>query len=271
MFKELIHEDLNGVKTIRVAEHKRNLVTNESNCLYRLIVTKLPDRNDVSLFISNIYKGLSESTIIINKEEALKVIYALKAFLNISNDDIPTIDGIDKDKTKLSIINKESYIGISEGCYKTFHCSNCNYGKIYITDNYCSNCGSEIKRCLFCVKELKYNCPRLGHHGGYVHKDTGKLECEPPEDEDKYGFVTTTLCGDKLGKQVRLTEKKHNQFGYYKEGSILTIADFHEKHGYCAGVLTDVKHEYPISDLYSVRPVYETIVTIGWSGFDFID
>lgn len=129
----------------------------------------------------------------------------------------------------------------------------------------------EIKRCLFCVKELKYNCPRLGHHGGYVHKDTGKLECEPPEDEDKYGFVTTTLCGDKLGKQVRLTEKKHNQFGYYKEGSILTIADFHEKHGYCAGVLTDVKHEYPISDLYSVRPVYETIVTIGWSGFDFID
>lgn len=124
----------------------------------------------------------------------------------------------------------------------------------------------EIKRCLFCVKELKYNCPRLGHHGGYVHKDTGKLECEPPEDEDKYGFVTTTSCGDKLGKQVRLTEKKHNQFGYYKEGSILTIADFHEKHGYCAGVLTDVKHEYPTD-----KPIYETIVTIGRSGFDFID
>lgn len=89
MFKELIQTFHNDVKTIHVAEHNRNLIQEQSTDLHRLIVTKLPDRSDVSFFVSKLNKGgLKESTIVINKEEALILIYALKEFIDITNEDI---------------------------------------------------------------------------------------------------------------------------------------------------------------------------------------
>ena len=35
--------------------------------------------------------------------------------------------------------------------------------------------------CGLCEDEMTHNVPRLGQAGGFVHKDTGKFECEPPK------------------------------------------------------------------------------------------
>lgn len=40
-----------------------------------------------------------------------------------------------------------------------------------------------IGTCGKCGEEMVYNVPRLGPDGGYVHKATGKLQCEQPNDQ----------------------------------------------------------------------------------------
>ncbi len=136
-----------------------------------------------------------------------------------------------------------------------------------------------IGTCGRCHKEMAFNVPRLGEAGGFIHKDTGNFEClsddinppTGPAGPDEHGFVTTESCGDKVYKQIRLTEKKHNQFGYYNEGAILIISEFDEKLGYCAGIVEGVKTNYPITSAGSIKPVFRNIVNIGFDGFEFVD
>ncbi len=40
------------------------------------------------------------------------------------------------------------------------------------------NPAHEVGTCAKCGREMRYNVPRLGPDGGYVHKDTGKLDCQ---------------------------------------------------------------------------------------------
>lgn len=93
MSKAFIEEHHNGVRTAHVAANNKTRVEEESRHHFRLILSKSPDRKDVSVFISKTGPlGFKESTMIINKEEALKTIYALKEFLNISDEDIQTFE-----------------------------------------------------------------------------------------------------------------------------------------------------------------------------------
>lgn len=82
----------------------------------------------------------------------------------------------------------------------------------------------------------------------------------PVEDVDESGFVTTESCGSKIGKQIRLTEKKHNQFGYYNEGAVLTIHQLVDPTGYIAGV---VNPNNPYNR--------QNLVNVGFDGFEFVD
>ena len=67
--------------------------------------------------------------------------------------------------------------------------------------------GSALPRCAYCGEEMRYNVPRLGPDGGYVHAETGSLLCkaqiENPAVErracpDCYGghFRPCQTCGD---------------------------------------------------------------------------
>jgi hypothetical protein len=45
------------------------------------------------------------------------------------------------------------------------------------SDTYSYNKSHEIATCAKCGREMRYNVPRLGPDGGYVHNDTGKYDC----------------------------------------------------------------------------------------------
>ena len=77
---------------------------------------------------------------------------------------------------------------------------------------------------------------------------------------DESGFVTTESCGDKVGKRIRLTEKKHNQFGYYNEGAVLTIHQLVDPTGYIAGVVNPNNPDNR-----------QNLVNVGFDGFEFVD
>lgn len=90
-----IEEHHNGVKTAHVIEHNRNTIDKESPYhLYRMIVSKISDQHsDVSLFLNNLSNSnFREQTITINKEEAIRLIYTLKYFLNISDEEIKAFE-----------------------------------------------------------------------------------------------------------------------------------------------------------------------------------
>lgn len=89
MSAQFIEEHHNGVRTAHVAANNKTTIEEESSHHNRLIISKSPDRKDVDLFISRTGPlGFKESHMVIDKEEALKTIYALMEFLNITNEDI---------------------------------------------------------------------------------------------------------------------------------------------------------------------------------------
>ena len=96
MFDKFIEERPDGVKVAYVLDNKRTLVEKISARYGKLVLAKLPEREDVSLFLSSGYdedkKFLDERTCIANKEEALKLIYSLKVLLNITNEDVQTFE-----------------------------------------------------------------------------------------------------------------------------------------------------------------------------------
>jgi hypothetical protein len=47
--------------------------------------------------------------------------------------------------------------------------------------------------CLKCGEEMEFNVPRLGHDGGYVHKDTGSFICNDAKRLEKYWCMCTEL------------------------------------------------------------------------------
>lgn len=89
MSASFIEEHYNGVKTAHVAANNKTTVEEESRHHNRFIISKSPDRKDVNIFISRTEPmGFKESNMLLNKEEALKTIYALMEFLNITNEDV---------------------------------------------------------------------------------------------------------------------------------------------------------------------------------------
>lgn len=48
-----------------------------------------------------------------------------------------------------------------------------------------------VGTCAQCGREMRYNVPRLGPGGGYVHADTGRLDCELVALVDRYIATAT--------------------------------------------------------------------------------
>lgn len=93
MSAPFITEYHNGVKQAHVASNRMTTVEEVSSSFMRLILSKSPDRKEVDVFISRTGAlGYKESHMVINKEEALKTIYGLKVFLNITNEDQQTFE-----------------------------------------------------------------------------------------------------------------------------------------------------------------------------------
>lgn len=119
--------------------------------------------------------------------------------------------------------------------------------------------------CIFCKHEVILESSLDDRVERYVHKDTSITECSQElttdvNGPDKHGFVTTESCGSKIDKKIILTERKHNQFGYYITGSILTIMSFNNTTGYVAGI--------PAPDHAST---FLNVVNVGFDGFEFVD
>lgn len=54
------------------------------------------------------------------------------------------------------------------------------------------NPAHKVGTCVNCGQEMSHNVPRLGPNGGFVHKHTGKFECEPkPESADPCALPPT--------------------------------------------------------------------------------
>ena len=57
--------------------------------------------------------------------------------------------------------------------------------KSEIENKYQYNPDHAVGTCGKCGKEMIYNVPRLGSAGGYIHKETNKLECKQDENEKR--------------------------------------------------------------------------------------
>lgn len=56
----------------------------------------------------------------------------------------------------------------------------------------------ELPRCAFCGEEMRYNVPRLGHNGGYVHAASGSPLCRAQIDTEAefYRDLLEQICQD---------------------------------------------------------------------------
>ena len=52
------------------------------------------------------------------------------------------------------------------------------------------NSAHEVGTCAKCGQEMRFNSPRLGPNGGYVHKDTGEYDCQTKTNNAAQGRPT---------------------------------------------------------------------------------